>query len=166
MTKNWYAIYTKARNEKKVSELLDRDGISNYLPLMKRIKIWSDRKKMVEEPLFSSYVFVYISEKEHLKVLQVPGVVRYISFEGKKVQIRDEQIEAIKKYVDTGEEFVENESDFIPGKRVKVFRGALKGLEGMLVEILGKQRVKVEIDAIGQSVYIKIPIGSLEVMGK
>jgi transcriptional antiterminator RfaH len=164
LSKNWYAIYTKARNEKKVAELLTRDGISNYLPLMKRIKVWSDRKKKVEEPLFTSYVFVYITEKEHLKVLQVPGVVRYISFEGKKVTIRPEQIEAIKKFVETGEEFVENEADFIPGKRVKVFRGALKGLEGRLVEILGKQRVKVEIDAIGQSVYIKIPIGSLEVL--
>ncbi|MCK5034403.1 MAG: UpxY family transcription antiterminator, partial [Candidatus Sabulitectum sp.] len=75
--KSWYAIYTKARNEKKVASLFLRDGIEHYLPLIKRIKFWSDRKKQVEEPLFSSYVFVHIKEQEHLKVLKTTGVVRF-----------------------------------------------------------------------------------------
>lgn len=165
MTKSWYAIYTKARNEKKVSELLNRDGIDHYLPLMNRTKIWSDRKKQVLEPLFSSYVFVYITELEHLKVLQVPGVVRFISFEGKKVSIRPVQIEAIRRFVETGEEILDNEADFKIGKKVKVIRGPMKGLEGRLTEVLGKQRVKVEIEAIGQSILIRIPKGSLEILG-
>lgn len=163
--KTWYAIYTKARNEKKVAALLQREGIDHYLPLIKRVKIWSDRKKQVEEPLFSSYVFVHIEEKEHLKVLQVYGVVRYVSFEGKKVSVRSAEIEAIKRYAETGEEFLLNESDFKIGKKVKVILGPMKGLEGKLVEVLGKQRVKVEIEAVGKAVFIRIPKGSLEIVG-
>lgn len=165
MAKVWYAVYTKSRSEKRVSGLFERDGIDHYLPLMKRVRIWSDRKKQVLEPLFNSYIFVHIDEKDHLKVLQVPGVVRFVVFEQKKVAIRPAQIEAIRKYVETGEELIENETDFIPGKKVKVFRGAMKGLEGKLVEILGKKRVKIEIDAIGQSIYVRIPMASLEITG-
>ncbi|MCF8378533.1 MAG: UpxY family transcription antiterminator [Bacteroidales bacterium] len=164
--KGWYAIYTKARNEKKVASLFLRDGIEHYLPLIERVKIWSDRKKKVEEPLFTSYVFVHIEEKEHLKVLQTVGVVRFISFEGKKVSIRPAEIEAIRKYAETGEEFLLNETDYKPGKKVKVIIGPMKGLEGKLVEILGKQRVKVEIEAVGKAVFIRIPKGSLEIIGK
>lgn len=163
--KTWYAIYTKARSEKKVAALLARDEIEHYLPLIKRVKIWSDRKKQVEEPLFSSYVFVCIDEKEHLKVLQVYGVVRYISFEGKKVSIRAAEIEAIRRYAETGEEFLMNESDFKIGKKVKVVVGPMKGLEGKLIEVLGKQRVKVEIEAVGKAIFIRIPKGSLEIVG-
>lgn len=164
--KSWYAIYTKSRNEKKISEFFLRDGIEHYLPLVKRIKIWSDRKKQVEEPMFPSYIFVYISEQEHLSVLRTIGVVRFITFEGKKVSIRPVQIEAIRKYAETGEEFIANEADYKVGKKVKVVIGGMKGLEGKLVEVLGKQRVKVEIEAIGQSVFVRIPKGSLEIVGE
>ncbi len=164
--KTWYAIYTKSRNEKKVATLFERDGIEYYLPLMERVKIWSDRRKKVDEPLFPSYIFVYITEQEHLKVLKTTGVVRFISIGGQKVSIRPVQIEAIRKYTDTGEEFLLNEEDYIVGKRVKVVIGEMKGLEGKLVEVLGKQRVKVEIEAIGQSVFVRIPKGNLEIVGE
>ena len=166
MGKIWYAIYTKPRHEKKVSGFLLRDHIDHYLPLIKKYKIWSDRRKIVEEPLFNSYIFVNISEKEHLPVLQTPGVIRFISFEGKKISIKEAQIEAIRKFVETGEELLENEADYTVGKKVRIIRGSMKGLEGRLIEILGKQRVKIEIDAIKQSVFVKIPKGSLEIIGE
>ncbi len=164
--KVWYAIYTKPRNEKKIAEMLQEKGIENYLPLIKRIKQWSDRRKNVEEPMFSSYIFVRIRENEHLPVLQTPGVIRFVMFERKKVPVRNFQIEAIRKYEKTGEEFIPNQEDFIPGKKVRIIKGGLKGLEGSLIEISGKQRVKIEVDAIGQSIYIKIPMGSLEITGE
>ena len=149
-----------------VAKLLTRDGIGHYLPLIRREKVWSDRRKVVDEPLFTSYIFVHISEKEHLPVLRTPGVVRFIVFEGKKVPVRDIQIEAIRKYCETGEELFLDEHDFVVGKKVKVIRGELKGLEGRLVEILGKQRVKVEIDAIRHSIFVRIPMGSLQITGE
>ncbi len=162
--KIWYAVYTKSRNEKKVAELFAEKEIEHFLPLVKKVKQWSDRLKTVEEPLFSSYIFVRINEKEHLSVLQTRGVVRFISFESKKVPVRDVQIEAIRKYISTGLEDIQNEDDFVPGRRVRVIRGSLRGLEGNLIHILGRQRVKVEIDAIGQSIFLKIPMGALEIV--
>lgn len=162
---NWYAVYTKPRNEKKVAMMLEREGIEHYLPLIRREKIWSDRKKIVDEPLFSSYIFVHITEKEHLPVLQTPGVVRFVMFEHRKVPVRDIQIEAVRRYCDTGEELFLNETDYKVGKKVKVISGGLKGLEGRLVQVLGKQRVKVEIDAIRHSIFVRIPMGSLEITG-
>lgn len=162
--KTWYAVYTKSRNEKKIAGWFQEKDIEHFLPLVKKVKQWSDRRKTVEEPLFSCYVFVRIKEKEYTSVLQTPGVVRFITFEGKKVPVRDVQIEAIRKYISTGLEDISNEKDFIPGKRVRVIRGSLRGLEGHLIQILGKQRVKVEIDAIGQSVFLKIPMGGLEIL--
>jgi transcription antitermination factor NusG len=166
MTKHWHAIYTKSRNEKRVAELLGQHGIEHYLPLMKKVRIWSDRKKIVELPLFSSYVFVYIDEKEYYECLKVPGIVKFISFEKKRVTIPDYQILAIRKYVETGEEMIPNEGDYTVGKRVKVTRGGLKGLEGRLSEVLGKQRVKVEIESIQKSLFLQIPLGSLEIIGE
>jgi len=166
MEKHWYAIYTKSRNEKRVAELLDQQKIENYLPLMKKVRIWSDRKKTVEMPLFTSYIFVNIDEKEYYECLKTPGVVKFITFERKRVMIPPYQIEAIRKYVETGEEFIPNEEDFTIGKRVKVIRGGMKGLEGRLTEVLGKQRVKVEIESIQQSLFLQIPLGSLEIIGE
>jgi transcription elongation factor/antiterminator RfaH len=165
MEKHWYAVYTKSRNEKRVAELLEQQGLEHYLPLMKKVRIWSDRKKTVEMPLFSSYIFVHINEKEYYQCLNVAGIVKFVSFERKKVSIPEYQIEAIRRYVETGEELIPNESDYTIGKRVKVIRGEMKGLEGRLTEILGKQRVKVEIEIIQQSLFLQIPLGSLEIIG-
>jgi len=166
MEKHWYAIYTKSRNEKRVAELLEQQKIENYLPLMKKVRIWSDRKKTVEMPLFTSYILVNIDEKEYYECLKTPGVVKFITFERKRVMIPPYQIEAIRKYVETGEEFIPNEEDFTIGKRVKVIRGGMKGLEGRLTEVLGKQRVKVEIESIQQRLFLQIPLGSLEIIGE
>ncbi len=162
----WYAVYTKSRNEKKVAELFQKENIPHYLPLITREKFWSDRRKKVQEPLFSSYIFVNISEELYLKVLKTEGVVKFVSFRGKKVPVRNQEIAAIQKYIETGEEFLENEKDYKVGKKVRVIRGEMKNLEGRLVEILGKQRVRVEIESVGQSIFIRIPKGSLEVIGE
>lgn len=164
MEKKWYALYTKPRHEKQVSELLTRSNIENYLPLIKRVRIWSDRRKTVEFPLFPSYLFVKIDDKEYYTSLKIQGAVKIISFNGRKVQVPDYQIEAIRRFVETGEELIMNITDYTIGKRVKVIRGGMKGLEGILTEVLGKQRVKVEIESIRQSLFIQVPLGSLEVI--
>jgi transcription elongation factor/antiterminator RfaH len=163
----WYAIYTRSRNEKKVAALLERDSIEVYLPLLKTLKRWSDRRKMVEEPLFKSYLFVKIEEKDHLTVLNTPGVVRYVTFEGKKVVVRPASIAAIKEYLGSEEILTPlNEADYTPGKKVKIVKGSMKGLEGRLVMVMGKQRVRVEIEAVNKSVFIAIPKSFLEITGE
>ena len=162
--KIWYAIYTKARNEKKVAKLLSRAGIEHFLPLIKREKVWSDRRKIVEEPLFSSYLFVYVGLTEQYTVVSTPGVVRFISFEGRKVPVRVEQLEAVKVFIETGEDITLNEADYSTGKRVRVIAGSMKGLEGVLIKHLGKQKVKVEVDAIRHSIYLNLPMSQLEIV--
>jgi transcription antitermination factor NusG len=162
--KVWYAIYTKARNEKKVAKLLSRAEIECFLPLTKKVRFWSDRKKMVEVPLFPSYLFVHITPYEHFNVVNIPGVVRFISFEGQKVPVREQSIEAIKYFIETGEDITLNESDYVTGKRVRVIAGSMKGLEGKLIKHLGKQKVKVEVDAIRHSIYLNLPMSQLEIV--
>jgi transcription elongation factor/antiterminator RfaH len=164
--KRWYALYTKSRTEKKVHQLLMEKGIETYLPLLKTLKQWSDRKKWVEEPLFRSYIFIRISEKERLDAIRTDGVVRMISFQGRPVSIPDKQIEAVRAYINEGETRVEKEVYFTPGDRVEVTRGTLQGLQGTMVETKGKKRVMVEIEGIGEKIMLNIPKSSLKSIQK
>jgi len=162
MEKKWYAIYTKPRWEKKVAARLDEKDIENYLPLIKTLKIWSDRKKWVHEPLFKSYLFVHVDLKEYIPALQTPGVVKYVSFENKAVSIPPLQIEAVKTFIDSGEDFLTDIPDIKIGDRVIVTRGSLMGLEGTLVEYQQKNRVRIIIDGIQQSLHLNIPLSHLQ----
>jgi transcriptional antiterminator RfaH len=162
--KKWYALYTKPRWEKKVSQLLNERKIENYLPLQKMLKQWSDRKKWVQEPLFRSYIFVHISSDEYLPSLQTSGVVRFVTFEKKAVTIPPVQIEAIKTYVQTGEEMIQDIPDVKTGDRVVVIRGSLKGLEGTLVQVSKKKRLRIMIDGIQQSLHIKVPLSHIRIL--
>jgi transcription antitermination factor NusG len=155
---NWFAIYTFPRAEKKIHAELVKKGITAYLPLLRSLRQWSDRKKWVEEPLFRSYIFVHISDPEYFKVLNTPGVVRFITFEGRAVPVPEQQIEAIRYYLSETETLPEDLTvpDLLPGTVVEVTRGPLKGLTGQLVDQLGQKRVRIEIDALGQ--YLNLTI--------
>ncbi len=154
--KKWYAIYTKSRTEKKVASDLEASGIEIYLPLLKILRQWSDRKKWVEVPLFSCYLFVHISERDYPEVLKTNGVVRFITFRNKRIPIPDQQIEAVRAYLDEDDPVKLNETNFQPGDFVEVIRGQMLGLTGTLVQVKGKQRVLVEIAGIGQKLIINI----------
>jgi len=166
---NWYAIYTLPRTEKKAYAELIKNGINAYLPLIRSLKQWSDRKKWIEEPLFRSYIFVNILQNRYFDVLNTQGVVRYITFEGKAVPIPEKQIEAIRYYLadeSTGADkhLSENSGFHVPGQPVEVIKGPLKGLFGELVHLAGKHKVKVEISSVGQSIFVTIPMHHLAVI--
>ena len=158
--KKWYAIYVKSRNEKKVFKTLDDIGIESFLPLITRMKQWSDRKKKVEEPLFRSYIFVNIPLSDYYKVLNVNGVVKFICFERKPVEVPENQIVAIQKYIaDTDLHDVDYENiDFKEGELVRIKSGQLKDLVGRFVKINGKHRVVID----GQSLPINISRSNVE----
>jgi transcription antitermination factor NusG len=162
--KKWFAIYVKSRNEKKVFKTLDDIGIESFLPLITRMKQWSDRRKKVEEPLFRSYLFVNISLNDYYKVLNVNGVVKFICFEKKPVEVPQNQIIAIKKYItDTDLHDVDCENiDFKEGELVRIKSGQMKDLIGRFVKINGKHRVVIDIEAVGQSLPINIARSSVE----
>ncbi len=163
--KIWYALYVKSRTEKKVAVELEGTGIDFYLPLEKRLKKWSDRKKWVEEPLFRSYIFVHITPKEYYKVLQTRGVVKYISFEGKAVPVPPQQIDAIKIYLSEMDPILNEDQDWEEGKEVEVMSGKLTGLRGVLIKAKGKNRVKVEIEVVGSAIILNIPRKQLRIVG-
>ncbi len=96
---NWYVVYTKSRCEKAVAEKLALSGIEVYCPLLKRKKLWSDRWKWVEEPLFRSYCFVRLEDCERDRVFQSVGVVRYLYYCGKPAVVRDEELEQLKHWL-------------------------------------------------------------------
>jgi transcription antitermination factor NusG len=157
MNKTWFAIYVKSRSEKKVAVALEEHGIEFYLPFIRQLKQWSDRKKWVEEPLFKSYIFVNIEEKQYFEVLQVSGVVRYITFERRAVPIRPQQIEAIKYFLNEKEPEFDTEQNWEKGRQVEVISGSMTGLIGQLVDVKGKRKVNILIDAINRSILIQIP---------
>ena len=155
--KKWYALYTRPRWEKRVFEDLIYKGIDTYLPLIKTLKQWSDRKKMVEEPLFHSYIFVHITPTEHDRALQTMGVVRFVTFKGIAVAIPHWEIEAVKAYVGEGTERMVYTDDIHIGDPVEVVFGTMKGLKGRLAEMKGKKRVLVEITGLGERLLVNIP---------
>ena len=156
--KEWFAIYVKSRYEKKVSKALDEIGVESFLPIITRLKQWSDRKKKVEEPLFRSYVFVYISKDDYYNVLHCDGVVKFITFEGKAAIIPENQILAIKDYIsDSNNNGLKMEYDeFKEGQLVRIKSGHLKGLTGRFIEIRGRHRLIVNIEVVGKSIPINV----------
>ena len=155
----WYAVYVKSRYEKKTSKLLEDRHIETYLPLIGRLKLWSDRKKLVEEPLFKSYLFVHTDLKNYFEILNTPGIVRFVGFEGKPVPVPDNQLAAVKSYI--GDYDCQDDCDMLQdlqeGQVVEITYGQMRGLIGKLVEIKGKQRVVVNIESVGQSLPISVP---------
>lgn len=161
MNRRWYAIYTRPRWEKKLADGLEEQQIEHYLPLVKTLKRWSDRKKWVQEPLFKSYLFVHVGKEEYLPAIQTPGAVKYVKFENKAVAIPPLQIEAIRTFIESGEELLPDSAEIKIGDRVRIIRGPLSGLEGTLVEFHNKHRVRIIIEGIRQSLHLKVPLSLL-----
>lgn len=144
-TKNWLVIYTTPRAEKKVNERLLNQGIETYLPLQKVIRQWSDRKKKVSVPLFNSYVFVRVNQQEYLKVLQIPGVTRFIYYLGKPAIVRPIEIDNIRKFLSRT---LTSDIKFEINKKVKITDGPLNGKSGTIKQI-GKNTIKLNIVELG-----------------
>jgi transcriptional antiterminator RfaH len=154
----WYAIYTKPHHEKKVTSQLEQDKIEAYLPLQTTIRKWSDRKKKVSEPLFSCYVFVFITMKDYYHVLNISGVVRYVTFEGKAMAIPEKQIRLIQNLLAQDLEASEPIGSLMAGAHVEIIAGPLTGFSGELVEYAGKKRVVIRIEEINKSIWLNVPV--------
>jgi len=155
----WYAIYTKSRAEKAVYDRLQEQQIETFLPLQKKLRKWSDRKKWVETPYINSYVFVKVSEKEYYDVLNTHGAVRYITFEGKAAPIPEWQIDAMKKIIRSEQTFHFSSQHFRKGENISIEYGALAGYTGEVIhDSDGKKKVIIRIDQIGFSMVVEMDI--------
>lgn len=153
----WYAVYTRPRAEKMVYQRLIEEEIETFLPLQKTYRIWSDRKKLVEKPLLSSYIFVKTSSKNFPKVYKTNGVVKFISFEGLPVSIPQNQIDNLRLLINSNAEIEVTSEKFAPGDAVEVVSGSLVGLTGELIRIGSQNRVIVRIDKLDKNLILKIP---------
>ncbi len=159
MDKKWFAIYTKPRWEKKVDSVLTRKGIESWCPLQKVLRQWSDRKKIVEEPLFKSYVFVYINETEKTKVLMTDGVLNFVHYLGKPAVIKDEEVDLIKKYLSEKEASLSiiSAEGFNEDTKIRVTHGIFMDKEGVVVRG-GRKKVYVKLESLGQVMIVEFPV--------
>ena len=154
---SWYAIHTRPRNEKWIAQQLQEKRVFTFLPLLQQIHQWSDRRSMVEVPMFSCYVFVRIPQTtaERLKVLRTPGVLAFVGSERQGTTIPDEQIESLQTAI--REKIPCAAHPFISvGQRVRIRGGSLDGTQGILVRQGSEQSVVVSVELLQRSVAIRV----------
>ncbi|OFY04520.1 MAG: hypothetical protein A2W93_04790 [Bacteroidetes bacterium GWF2_43_63] len=156
--RHWYVAYTAPRAEKKVSLRLKDQGINHYLPVKKSLRQWTDRKKWVEEPLFPSYIFVQVDQKEYFKAINTDGLVCYIRFEGKAAKLREQTIADIRRIAEAGlmAEMVDEIPQ--PGTQYSINAGPLKGISGMVVRLKGKSHFVLEVEELGK--FLVLPFSA------
>ncbi|MDQ6762086.1 MAG: UpxY family transcription antiterminator [Bacteroidota bacterium] len=145
--KNWYVVYTRPRWEKKIAEKLLAAGIEHYCPLNKVSRQWSDRKKIVIEPVFKGYVFVRLEDKKKWDIRNIAGILNFVHWLGKPARIRDEEIDTIRKFLFEFDDVQVEKKDFGLHDKVRITQGVLMDYEGMVLSVYGN-RVVVKIDSM------------------
>ncbi len=148
MSKKWLAIYTRPRWEKKVNQLLTEKGFESYCPLNKVKRKWSDRIKVVEEPLFKSYVFVKVSEDDRTEVRMTTGAINFVYWNGKPAVIKEKEINAIRRFLNEHEYVEARPMELKLNQRVRIIKGTLMDKEGKVLELRHKT-AKIAIDSLG-----------------
>ena len=155
MNKQWIVVRSKPRSEKVAYKEMINKNIEAYLPLLKERRKWSDRKKWVEFPLFSSYLFARIDLKDSIFVLQTQGVNTIIKFGEKIAIVQDDVIKAMRLAIDGGYQ-LEPAEYFVEGNLVEVIAGPMKGVCGIVARLKGQSRLIIKIDAIQQALSVQI----------
>jgi transcription termination/antitermination protein NusG len=157
----WYAAYTAPRHEKQVTRQIEGRQVQSFLPLYRSVRRWKDRRKEVELPLFPGYVFVRMALKQRLLVLQVPGVVQLVSFQGRPAALPEGEIERLQDRL--GRDVRMEPHPYLRvGRRVRVRSGSVAGLEGILVRRKDKFRVVLSIDLIQRSIAVEVDEADVE----
>ena len=153
----WFALQTRARHEKIVKERLEIRGVQTFLPTVTEIHKWSDRKKKVEVPVFSCYLFARLTptRMDRLRVLSVDGIFSFVGNRGEGLPIPDEQIEAVRTLVDSKIPCLAHPFLKI-GQRVRIRSGSLNGIEGILVSRSGEDTLVLCVDAIERSLSVRL----------
>lgn len=159
----WYAVYTKPRWEKKVASLLEAKGIVYYCPLNKVVKQWSDRKKTILEPLFKSYVFVQVEEKQKWELLNITGILNYVYYLGKPAKIPNREIETVKKFLNEFGSVEVAEGTTPASAIVKIRKGALMNYRGILLKVSGN-KASVKIESMGLQLTAVFDKNNIEVL--
>lgn len=154
----WYVIYTQSRYEKKIAQKLNEQNFKVDLPFNTEVSQWSDRKKKIEKPLFSSYVFVYLdSLKDYSKAMSIDGVVLFIKFGGRLVRVLDEEINKIKIFLNHFSQVeLKHSLDLNIGEIKRINSGPFENYECEIIKIDNKHKICVRIGSLQQSLLAEI----------
>lgn len=161
--KKWYAVYTMPRWEKKVAERFDRAKIEHYCPLNRVVKQWADRKKTVFEPLFTSYVFVKISDGEQLSIRKTDGIINFVYWLGKPAVIKPSEIDVIRRFLDEYSNVKLEKTNVCLNDTVRVVGGPFMDQEGQVISIKNRF-VRVLLPSLGYMMSAEIEIGKVELI--
>src|SRR6266403_1627449 len=151
----WYAVYTSANHEKRVTQQLSQRSIEHLLPLYDSIRRWKDRRVHLQMPLFPGYVFVRFALRDRLQVLEIPSVVNLVSFGGHPAPLPEEDIQVIQSCLNHGCQ-VEPHPYLQAGRRARVRIGPLQGMEGIILRRKNRTRFVLSFDLIMRSVAVEI----------
>jgi len=158
--RRWLAVYTKPRWEKKIDQLIKDKGIVSYCPLNKVHRKWSDRMKLVEEPLFKSYVFVHVNDDEEKIVRWINGVLNFVYWLGKPAVIKPSDIERIKRFLKEYHDVETYAMELAPNTQVIITAGVFMDKEARVIKT-GKKRVELEITSMGYKLVAYIDRSSV-----
>jgi transcription antitermination factor NusG len=158
---NWYALYTAPRHEKQVASQINRQGIDCFLPLYRSVRQWKDRRKELALVLFPGYVFVRMTWEHRLRVLQLPGAVRLVTFNGQPVPLAEAEIENLQNHLSCSGKIGPHPYLSV-GRLVRVRSGPLKGLEGIIQRTKDRCRIVLSIHLIMRSVAVEVDDGDVE----
>ncbi len=158
--KQWYVLYVNVRHEKKVYEKLQEKKIESYLPMVSRVKQWSDRKKRVEEPLFTGYVFVKLPEHELDQPLYVNGVLNYLSFGKQKAIVKQSEIDNLRYLINNGYQLNGLQEDIKIGERVKITMASFKN-EIAVVQKLLQNKAILFFEGLKLNLQVTLPVEAI-----
>ena len=160
---SWYVLYTKPRNEKKVAERLSAAGYNVYCPLHKVKRQWSDRMKVVEEPLFKGYLFIQVEDKRRDEVFYYPGAVRYLFWLRRPAIVREEEISTIQKWMGHYDHDQLRVTDITPGTYVRITSGKFMNEEGTLIDT-SNSKALVQLKELGIQLNLDLTQNELQAL--
>jgi len=166
-SKRWYALYVRPRWEKKVADSLTKKQVECYCPVTRVARQWSDRKKIIEEPLFTSYVFVNIYYMELLKALGTNGVINFVYWLDKPAVIQNEEIHTIRRFLNDYDNIVLEKVPVKQNDHVRITNGLLMEQEGVIASVNNNStKIKVLLPSLGFMMHAEVPAGHVEIINK
>jgi len=157
----WYAVSVRPRHEKLTARHLEYQGLNCFLPLYRSVRRWKDRRKELDMALFPGYLFVNVRARDHLDVLRTPGVLRFVTFQGQPAPVSDSEIRALESSMSAGLR-PQPHPYLHQGRRVRVIRGPLVDVEGIMIRRKERFRLVLSIDLILRSVMLEVDEADVE----
>lgn len=149
--KHWFALYTKPRSEFKAEIQLNALGIQNYLPVVQQLKQWSDRKKLITEPLLRGYIFIYSTDKDRITALEQPAIVRCVTERGRAVVIPEQQMDNLIAFVHKEKQYTVY-NGLLPGTKVRIAQGPFAGVEGIITTAANGNQFAVTVELLNRTI--------------